>query len=70
MNTELTFDPIRLPPECAALRAEVRAFLAEASAMPEAHGDPWLLAQLDRIANADRVQALGCDRDADREIAA
>ena len=29
MNTELTFDPIRLPPECAALRAEVRAFLAE-----------------------------------------
>jgi alkylation response protein AidB-like acyl-CoA dehydrogenase len=29
MNTELTFDPIRLPPECDALRAEVRAFLAE-----------------------------------------
>src|SRR4029079_9680410 len=29
MNTELTLDPIRLPPECAALRAEVRAFLAE-----------------------------------------
>ena len=29
MNTELTFDPIRLPPECARLRAEVRAFLAE-----------------------------------------
>ena len=28
MNTELTFDPIRLPPECTALRAEVRAFLA------------------------------------------
>ena len=29
MDTELTFDPIRLPPECAALRDEVRAFLAE-----------------------------------------
>jgi alkylation response protein AidB-like acyl-CoA dehydrogenase len=29
MNTELTFDQVRLPPECAALRAEVRAFLAE-----------------------------------------
>src|SRR5262249_44212467 len=29
MNTELTFDPIRLPPECAALRAEVQAFLAQ-----------------------------------------
>jgi acyl-CoA dehydrogenase len=29
MHTELTFDPIRLPPECTALRAEVRAFLAE-----------------------------------------
>jgi len=29
MATELTFDPVRLPPECAALRAEVRAFLRE-----------------------------------------
>jgi acyl-CoA dehydrogenase len=29
MNTELTFDAVRLPPECARLRAEVRAFLAE-----------------------------------------
>jgi alkylation response protein AidB-like acyl-CoA dehydrogenase len=29
MQTELTFDPIRLPPACQALRAEVRAFLAE-----------------------------------------
>jgi alkylation response protein AidB-like acyl-CoA dehydrogenase len=29
MNTELTFDPIRLPPECDRLRAEVRAFLRE-----------------------------------------
>src|SRR5438876_11458894 len=29
MATELTFDPIRLPPECQALRAEVRAFLAK-----------------------------------------
>ena len=29
MNTELTFDPIRLPPVCAALRGEVRRFLAE-----------------------------------------
>ena len=28
MNTELTFDPIRLPPVCQELRAEVRAFLA------------------------------------------
>ena len=27
--THLQFDPIRLPPECEALRAEVRAFLAE-----------------------------------------
>jgi acyl-CoA dehydrogenase len=27
MNTELTFDAIRLPPECMALRKEVRAFL-------------------------------------------
>jgi alkylation response protein AidB-like acyl-CoA dehydrogenase len=29
MNTELTFDPIRLPAECTRLRTEVRAFLAE-----------------------------------------
>jgi acyl-CoA dehydrogenase len=29
MNTQLTFDPIRLPPECTALRAEVRTFLAQ-----------------------------------------
>jgi acyl-CoA dehydrogenase len=29
MATELRFDPIRLPPECEALRQEVRAFLAE-----------------------------------------
>jgi len=29
MDTELTFDPIRLPPECDRLRAEVRAFLKE-----------------------------------------
>jgi alkylation response protein AidB-like acyl-CoA dehydrogenase len=28
MNTELTFDPVRLPPECDRLRADVRAFLA------------------------------------------
>ena len=32
MATELTFDPIRLPPECVALRKEVRAFLAEEAA--------------------------------------
>ena len=29
MATELTFDPVRLPPECTALRNEVRAFLAK-----------------------------------------
>jgi alkylation response protein AidB-like acyl-CoA dehydrogenase len=29
MATELTFDPVRLPPECQALRQEVRAFLAK-----------------------------------------
>jgi acyl-CoA dehydrogenase len=29
MRTELTFDPVRLPPECTALRNEVRAFLAK-----------------------------------------
>ncbi len=29
MTTNLHFDPIRLPPECEALRAEVRAFLAD-----------------------------------------
>ena len=29
MSAVLQFDPIRLPPECAALRQEVRAFLAE-----------------------------------------
>ena len=29
MATDLTFDAIRLPPECVALRAEVRAFLAK-----------------------------------------
>jgi alkylation response protein AidB-like acyl-CoA dehydrogenase len=28
MTTELSFDPVRLPPECQRLRAEVRAFLA------------------------------------------
>jgi len=32
MATELTFDPVRLPPECVALRKEVRAFLAEETA--------------------------------------
>ncbi|MCC7347628.1 MAG: acyl-CoA dehydrogenase family protein, partial [Variibacter sp.] len=29
MSTSLKFDPIRLPPECEELRAEVRAFLAQ-----------------------------------------
>jgi alkylation response protein AidB-like acyl-CoA dehydrogenase len=29
MDTELTFDPVRLPPECDRLRAEVRQFLKE-----------------------------------------
>jgi len=29
MSADLHFDPIRLPPECEALRAQVRAFLAE-----------------------------------------
>src|SRR5450756_1622695 len=29
MSTDLRFDQIRLPPECDALRQEVRAFLAE-----------------------------------------
>ena len=29
MTASLQFDQIRLPPECEALRAEVRAFLAE-----------------------------------------
>ena len=29
MSTDLQFDPIRLPSECDALRAEVRAFLTE-----------------------------------------
>src|SRR5690348_12300588 len=29
MTSRLAFDPIRLPPECEALRQEVRAFLAE-----------------------------------------
>jgi acyl-CoA dehydrogenase len=29
MSTSLSFDPVRLPPQCEALRAEVRAFLAE-----------------------------------------
>ena len=29
MTAALRFDPIRLPPECEALRKEVRAFLAE-----------------------------------------
>src|SRR4051812_50059981 len=29
MTAALRFDPIRLPPECVALRKEVRAFLAE-----------------------------------------
>jgi acyl-CoA dehydrogenase len=29
MSADLHFDPIRLPPECEALRAEVRSFLAE-----------------------------------------
>src|SRR6202522_74453 len=29
MSTELRFDPIRLPPECAELRKQVRAFLTE-----------------------------------------
>ena len=32
MTAHLQFDPIRLPPECDALRAEVRAFLAAESA--------------------------------------
>ncbi len=29
MSTELTFDPVRLPPECQKLRSDVRQFLAE-----------------------------------------
>src|SRR5262245_55115670 len=39
MTSELTFDPIRLPPECEALRAEVRAFLAEEIAAGSYHPD-------------------------------
>ena len=41
MTTSLQFDPIRLPPECAELRSEVRAFLAEqieAGAFDPHHG--------------------------------
>ena len=29
MTTSLSFDPVRLPRQCEALRADVRAFLAE-----------------------------------------
>ena len=29
MTTSLSFDPVRLPQQCQALRADVRAFLAE-----------------------------------------
>ncbi len=32
MQTAIRFDPMRLPPETARLRAEVRAFLAEEAA--------------------------------------
>ncbi len=45
MTTNLQFDPIRLPPECEALRAEVRTFLADEIAAGTfdphlaAHGD-------------------------------
>lgn len=41
MTSSLQFDPIRLPPECAELRSEVRAFLAEqiaAGAFDPHHG--------------------------------
>jgi hypothetical protein len=31
MSTAFRFDPVELPPECAALRAEVRAFIAGSS---------------------------------------
>jgi alkylation response protein AidB-like acyl-CoA dehydrogenase len=47
MTTNLQFDPIRLPPECEALRAEVRAFLADEIAAGtfdphlDAHGDSY-----------------------------
>jgi hypothetical protein len=33
MQTAIRFDPLRLPPETAQLRAEVRAFLAEEAAL-------------------------------------
>jgi acyl-CoA dehydrogenase len=47
MTASLTFDPVRLPPACETLRAEVRAFLAEEMAAgtfdphDPAHGDSY-----------------------------
>ena len=47
MTANLQFDPVRLPPECDTLRAEVRAFLAEEIAAgtfdphQAAHGDSY-----------------------------
>ena len=42
MSTDLRFDQIRLPPECDALRAEVRAFIAEEVAAGTFAPDrPW-----------------------------
>jgi alkylation response protein AidB-like acyl-CoA dehydrogenase len=59
MTTNLQFDPIRLPPECEALRAEVRAFLADEIAAGTF--DPHLAAHADSYNRAfsRRVGAKG-----------
>ncbi len=55
MSAHLQFDPIRLPPECEALRKEVRAFLAEEIAAgtfdphQPGHGDSYNRAFSNRV---------------------
>ena len=56
MSTELTFDPIRLPPECQKLRAEVRQFLAEE--LGSGHVSPHI-GGLDGAYNAEFSRKIG-----------
>ena len=60
MSTDLQFDPIRLPPECDALRAEVRAFIAEEIEAGTFAPDRPRYGDLHDRAFSRRIGAKGC----------
>ncbi len=59
MTAQLEFDPIRLPPECEALRREVRAFLAEEIAAGTFDPDHPMHGDMHNLDFSKRVGAKG-----------